>query len=97
MELDKAIKVLQEIWRNTKFEDSRKRIAIETVLTYVRDSISKDEVRKLIEEESVARQEAKKEYKPEMQVAHEYTRLTLKSLLGEWLYEWRYKRTINYG
>lgn len=83
MELDKAIKVLQEIWRNTKFEDSRKRIAIETVLTYVRDSISKDEVRKLIEEESVARQEAKKEYKPEMQVAHEYTRLTLKSLLGE--------------
>ena len=47
------------------------------------NSISKDNIRKLIEEESVARQEAKKEYKPEMQVAHEYTRLTLKSLLKE--------------
>lgn len=50
MELTEAIKILQEIWRNTKFEDSRKRIAIETVLTYVRDSISKDKVKKKIDE-----------------------------------------------
>ena len=64
MELSEAKKVLkEEIWRCTKFEDSRKRIAIEIVLKalekyekqldldYVdKNYISKDEVRKKIDE-----------------------------------------------
>lgn len=57
--------------------------SIDTVLKALDNSVSKDEVRELIQEESAAGQEAKKEHKPEMQVTHEYTRLTLKSLLGE--------------
>lgn len=77
MELTEAIKILQGIWRNTKFEDSRKRIAIETVLTYVRDSISKDDIRKVIVD-----LEKVEKYEVERNVAH-YAKICMQGLLGE--------------
>lgn len=56
---------------------------LETLLKALDNSISKDKIKELIEEETNGVEEAKKENKEEMRLAHEYTRLTLKSLLEE--------------
>ena len=50
MELEKAIKILKQCWKETKFNETEKRIAIETVLQALENSIFKEVIEKKIEE-----------------------------------------------
>lgn len=84
MELSEAKKVLkEEIWRCTKFEDSRKRIAIEIILKALDNSISKDEVRRKIEILDYLQEDAIEENALEDARILGYKIKILQELLGE--------------
>lgn len=73
----------KEIWRCTKFEDSRKRIAIEIILKALDNSISKDEVRKKIEILDYLQEDAIEENALEDARILGYKIKILQELLGE--------------
>lgn len=51
MTLEEAEKVLKEIYKNTKIDDSRTRVALEAILNYIEnESIPKEKVKECLED-----------------------------------------------
>ena len=92
MSLDKAIEVLKEIYKNTKFEDSRSRVALAAIYNYIEnESIPKEKVKNLISK--IDNKLNEREFQHDMyMVTEKYenylclvaTRKHLQELLGEW-------------